>query len=131
MARVFVKSLNIIEYAGLGVIALATVLAATSDILHMAERGRVTLADLLLLFLYLEVLVMVRLYFELGRLPVRFPIYIGIVALARFLIIDMKQLHSWQMLEVTGAILILTLAVLALRYAQTRFRYRHGEDEGV
>lgn len=130
ISRLSVAALAVIEYAGLVVIALATVVAAAGDILHMLGAAKVTLADLLLLFIYLEVLVMVRLYFEIGQLPVRFPLYIAIVALARFLIIDMKELEVWQMLEITGAILVLAAAVLAIRYGQVRFRYTHSADGG-
>ncbi len=53
--------------------------------------GEVTLADLLLLFIYLEVVAMVGVYLESGKLPVRMPIYIGIVALARYLALDSKD----------------------------------------
>jgi protein PsiE len=60
----------------------------------------VTLADLLLFFIYLEVLAMVAIYLESGKLPVRMPLYIAIVALARYMILDMKSLDTWRMLGV-------------------------------
>jgi protein PsiE len=66
-------------------------------------------------------------YFESGKLPVRFPIYIAIVALARYLVLDMKNLDMWHMLGVAASILLLTLAVLALRYGHVRYSY--GEHE--
>ncbi|PIX97085.1 MAG: phosphate-starvation-inducible E [Hydrogenophilales bacterium CG_4_9_14_3_um_filter_63_34] len=119
--------LGFIEYVGLTVITVATVIAGSIEVSQMATAGLVTLADLLLLFLYLEILAMVAMYFESGKLPVRFPVYIAIVALARYLVLDMKNLDMWQMLGVTASILLLTLAVLALRYGHVRFSY--GEHE--
>jgi protein PsiE len=77
--------------------------------------------------LYLEILAMVGLYYKSGKLPVRFPIYIAIVALARFLVLDLKNLDVWQILGVAGGVLLLTLAVLAIRYGHVKYRY--GDDE--
>jgi protein PsiE len=119
--------LGVIEYIGLTVITIATVIAGYIEVSVMTAAGSVTLADLLLMFLYLEILAMVGMYFESGKLPVRFPIYIAIVALARYLVLDMKNLDMWHMLGVAAAILLLTLAVLALRYGHVRYSY--GEHE--
>jgi protein PsiE len=119
--------LGFIEYLGLAVITVATVIAGVGEVGHMWNAGLVTLADLLLLFLYLEILAMVGLYFQSGKLPVRFPIYIAIVALARYLVLDMKNLDLWHMLGIAGAILLLTLAVLAIRFGHVKYAYKEGE----
>ena len=68
----------------------------------MFEARTVTLADLLLLFIYMEVLAMVAMYLDTGKLPVRMPLYIAIVALARYMILDMKSLDTLRMLGVAG-----------------------------
>ncbi|HRH80943.1 MAG TPA: phosphate-starvation-inducible PsiE family protein [Thiobacillaceae bacterium] len=119
--------LGFLEYLGLIVIVVATVVASISEVRTMLDAGVVTLADLLLLFLYLEILAMVGLYFKSGKLPVRFPIYIAIVALARYLVLDMKNLDMWHMLGVAAAILLLTLAVLSVRFGHARYPYGDGE----
>ena len=119
--------LGLIEFAGLAVITVATVVAMIGEVNVMFAAGTVTLADLLLMFLYLEVLAMVGMYFESGRLPVRFPIYIAIVALARYLVLDMKNLDQWHMIGVASAILLLTLAVLAIRFGHVRLPYSEHE----
>lgn len=119
--------LGFLEYLGLIVIVIATVVASISEVRTMLDAGVVTLADLLLLFLYLEILAMVGLYFKSGKLPVRFPLYIAIVALARYLVLDMKNLDMWHMLGVAAAILLLTLAVLSVRFGHTRYPYDEGE----
>jgi protein PsiE len=115
--------LGFLEFLGLMLITLATVVAAVIEVNAMLTAGTVTLADLLLLFLYLEILAMVGVYFESGKLPVRFPIYIAIVALARYLVLDLKNLDQWQMIGVASSILLLTLAVLAVRYGHVRLPY--------
>jgi protein PsiE len=117
------KALATVEHIGLLVIAIATVVAMANEVWLMIQAGHVKLADLLLLFIYLEVLTMVGLYYGSGKLPVRFPLYIGMVALARYLILDMKEMDAWRMLAVTGAVLMLALAVLAIRFGHTRYPY--------
>jgi protein PsiE len=83
------------------------------------------------MFLYLEVLAMIGQYFKSGQLPVRFPLYIAIVALARYLILDIKDMNEWRMLSVAAAIFLLTLGVLAIRYGHVRFPYREDADESA
>lgn len=115
--------LGIIEYIGLAIITIATIIAGAHEVGIMIDAGTVTLGDLLLMFLYLEILAMVGLYFQSGRLPVRFPIYIAIVALSRYLVLDMKNLDEYRIMGVTAAILLLTLAVLVIRFGHIRFSY--------
>lgn len=116
-------TLRFIEDIGLVIIGIATVVAGWHEVQVMIHAGKVTLADLLLMFIYLEVLTMVGLYFESGKLPVRFPLYIGMVALARYLILDMKDMDLWRMVGVSASIMLLALAVLAIRYGHVRFPY--------
>ena len=121
------RLLALVENIVLMVIAIATVFALGSEVLVMVRAMQVTLADLLLLFLYLEVLAMVGLYYHSGRVPVRFPLYIAMVALARYLILDMKAMDDWHMLAVTASILLLAMAVLLIRYGHVRFPYPNNE----
>lgn len=123
LSRLALNVLGVFETIGLLVITLATLVAGVFEVKVMIAAGTVTLADLLLLFLYLEIFAMVGVYFRSGQLPVRFPIYIAIVALARYLVLDMKSLDDWRMLGVTASILLLTIAVLVIRYGHTRFPY--------
>lgn len=127
---IFSSGLDVVEYAGLLIIGVATTVAIYQEVMVMVEAGTVRLADLLLMFLYLEVLAMIGHYFKSGQLPVRFPLYIAMVALARYLILDIKEMSEWRILAVAAAILLLTLAVLAIRYGHVRFSYREdvGED---
>jgi protein PsiE len=122
-ARYTLFGLEVVENIGLIIIGIATAVAGYHEVALMVENGKVTLADLLLMFLYLEVLSMVGLYYNSGKLPVRFPLYIAIVALARYLILDIKDLDVWRMLAVSGSVLLIALAVLVIRYGHVRFPY--------
>ena len=129
LSRFALGALGAFETIGLVVITLATLVAGVVEVRVMVAAGTVTLADLLLLFLYLEILAMVGVYFQSGQLPVRFPIYIAIVALARYLVLDMKSLDVWRMLGVTASMLLLAFAVLVIRYGHVRFPYdEHSKD---
>jgi protein PsiE len=123
-----IRLLTLIESIGLLVIVIATVIAMADEVLLMANAARVTLGDLLLLFLYLEVLAMAGLHYNSGRMPVRFPLYIAMVALARYMILDIKDMEGWRMLAVAGAILFLTMAVFLIRFGHVRYPYP-GDDQ--
>ncbi len=122
-SRIALGLLSLIEHAGLAVITVATVIAGFLEVTVMVEARTVTLADLLLMFLYLEILAMVAVYYRSGQLPVRFPIYIAIVALARYIVLDTKNMEDWRMLAVTASILLLAVAVLLIRFGHVRYPY--------
>lgn len=122
------QALTIVQDIGLLIIAIATIVAMGIEIMLMIDAGTVALADLLLLFIYLEVVAMVAIYLESGKLPVRMPLYIAIVALARYLILDMKNLDTWRMLGLAGAALVLALTILVIRYGHKRYPYDSRSD---
>ncbi|GAC1408004.1 MAG: hypothetical protein NVSMB6_06450 [Burkholderiaceae bacterium] len=131
--ELFRQLLGLSELFGLAVIALATTYAMGREAWAIVFVGRVTLTDLLLMFLYLEILVMVTQYFKAGQLPVKFPLYIAIVSLARELILNIERVTELHMLASAGAILLLALGVLVIRYGQTRFPSTDSaaKDEGT
>ncbi len=120
------RALNMIEWLGLLIITIATVVAIGQEIWKMWVALKVLLEDILLLFIYLEILTMVGLYFKSGKLPLRYPIYIAMVAIARYIIIGMKQFDGWAILAFASAILVLALAVVVIRYGHIRLPY--GDD---
>lgn len=122
------KAITLVEDIGLIVIAISTVIAAGIEVNSMLEARTVRLADLLLLFIYLEVLAMVAMYLDSGKLPVRMPLYIAIVALARYMILDMKSLDNWRIIGIAGAILLISLAVLIHRYGHTKLPYKKDDE---
>jgi phosphate starvation-inducible membrane PsiE len=106
---------------GLFVIGATIVWSAMHEYIVMMQSGHAVLNDILLLFIYLELGAMVGIYFKTHRLPVTFLIYIAITALTRFLAVDVKELEMQSVVMITGAILILTLAVLALQFGSFRY----------
>ena len=121
--KMLAEAIHIIEYIGLLVITIATIFAGFGEVTHMITARTVTLGDLLLLFLYLEVLAMIAIYLKSGKLPIRFPIYIAIVALARLLILDLKSLTEWEMIAIAGTITLLSFSILILRYGHIKLPY--------
>lgn len=117
----FRKGIRIVEVLGLLVISIATVVAGVHEVSRMIHEMDVHLADLLLLFIYLEVLAMAAIYLESGKLPIRLPLYIAIVALARYLILEIHEMSETKIIVITAAILLITLATMALRYSSHSF----------
>lgn len=122
------RGIRLVEVIGLILIAIATTIAGIMEMVKMVMSLEVTLGDLLLLFLYLEVLAMIAIYLDSGKLPIRFPLYIAIIALARYLILDMKNLDSWQMISVAATMLIIGVTVIIIRYGHIKLPYQENKD---
>jgi len=127
--RKFDRFLNAAELAGLILIGLATAFAMAHEAWKVVLAGEVSLTDLLLMFLYLEVLAMNVRYLRLGHLPVRFPLYIAMASLARDLILRGVTDSAAHMLMTTVGIVLLAAGVLALRFGQHRFPMADDEAE--
>lgn len=103
-------------------IAAATIWSAYGEFIHIFEGlAAPTLKDILLLFIYLEILAMVGVYFRTHRLPVRFLVYIAITALTRVLVVDVKVMDLQEIIVFSASILVLTLAVLVLKFGSARY----------
>nr|WP_244214793.1 phosphate-starvation-inducible PsiE family protein [Cupriavidus plantarum] len=122
--------LSAVEVVGLMVIGLATILAMAQEGWKIIGQGEVSITDLLLMFLYLEVLAMVGRYLKLGELPVRFPLYIAMVSLARDLILRFGEVTEFHLLALCAGIVMLACGVLILRFSQTRFPLPDDNDAG-
>ena len=104
-------------------IGAATVWSAVHAFIGMAAKGSAGVDDILLLFIYLELGAMVGIYFKTNHMPVRFLIYVAMTALTRLLIGDVgaHRPAQWEILTISGAILLLALATLVVRYASARY----------
>ena len=109
------------QIVALFAIGAAIVWSAGVAFLGMAEKGHASIDDILLLFIYLELGTIVGIYFRTDRLPVLFLLYVAITALTRFLAVDVKDLSMESVLVVTGAIFVLTLAVLVVQIGAAKF----------
>jgi protein PsiE len=101
----------------------ATIAAICSEYYAVYLAGKVALTDILLLFIYLEVLAMVHQYVTYGKLPVRYPIYIAIIAIARYIILGMKEMDSSEIIWLSIAVMILTISTTIMRIGHNYWPY--------
>jgi len=111
------------HFLALFAIGATTVWSAAAAFVGMVASGGASLADILLLFIYLEIGAMVGIYFKTTRLPVRYLMYIAITALGRVLIEMVGAEHQTgrDILVIAGAILLLSISVLVLRFGSHRY----------
>ena len=121
---------NIFHLLALFAIGGAVVWSAIFAFLDMVAVGTASVEDILLLFIYLEFGAMVGIYFKTNHMPVRFLIYVAITALTRMLIEIVSDVNSphGEILSVVGSIVLLTLAVLVLRFGSHQFGQVNDED---
>ena len=121
------------HYVALFAIGGAIVWSAAFAFAAMVSNGRASIADILLLFIYLELGAMVGIYFKTNHMPVRFLVYVAITALTRMLIADIQADHEPDVgiFYITGSILLLAIANLVVRYGSTKFPARTQSEETV
>lgn len=119
--RVGEKLVDGFQLAGLFVLGATIVWAAVYEYIGMIQEGRARLDDILLLFIYLELGAMIGVYFKTDRLPVLFLLYVAITAMTRFLVVDIEETSVNNLLIITGAVLMLTLSVLVVHIADSKF----------
>ena len=114
---------DVFHHLALFAIGGAVVWSAVHTFVGMGASGLASIQDILLLFIYLELGAMVGIYFKTNHMPVRFLIYVAITALTRLLLEDIQANHKpdWGIVMVAGAILLLALANLVVRFGSSRF----------
>lgn len=105
------------------VIIALTILAVFLEIFAIWEQRSVTIADILLLFLYTEVLSMAGAFYTSRRIPTIYPLLIAITALSRLIVLQSKEMEPAAILYEASAIVILSIAVAVL--------YRFGGEGGM
>tara|TARA_B100001121_G_scaffold204617_1_gene179045 strand:- start:259 stop:639 length:381 start_codon:yes stop_codon:yes gene_type:complete len=106
------------------IILISTVIAVGIEIGKMFQNRSVTLADLLLMFLYLEVLAMVRVFWNQQSISITLPLLIAITALARFIILQGKEMDPTALVYEAIAIVLIAGAIVILRL-------RHSDKLGL
>ena len=106
------------------IILFSTIIAVIIEIINMYELKSVTLADLLLMFLYLEVMAMVRVFWEEQSIRITLPLLIDITALSRFIIMQGKEMDPSALVYQSGAILLIAIAIVVMRL-------RHSSKLGI
>jgi phosphate starvation-inducible membrane PsiE len=129
MGNLLVDSFHYLALFAIGGTIVWSAVVAFVDM--AAAKGHASIADILLLFIYLELGAMVGIYFKTNHMPVRFLIYVAMTALTRVLISDVQAHHEQpgvSIIYVTSAILLLALATLVIRYGSARFPSAAGEE---
>ena len=121
--------IKIIEKSLLTVIAFLTIIATIQEIILIYNIGTINLADLLLLFIYTEVLGMIGVFYTSNRIPITLPLFIAMTAISRLIILQGKGMDASTLLYEAGAILIIALACLAVRYRPSRSYHYQNEDD--
>jgi protein PsiE len=98
----------------LAIIGMLTVVASADAILSIIEARQVTLPDLFLLFIYVEIIGMIGAFYSTNRIPVTLPIIIAITALCRLIVMQSKEMDALTLLAEAGAIFVLASAAYVM-----------------
>ena len=123
---------NVIKYTEkflLGLIAVLTLIATGQEIFNIYSIGSVNLADLLLLFIYTEVLGMIGVFYASNRIPITLPLFIAMTAIARLIILQGKEMDPSALIYEASAIAIIALACLIIRFKPPWTYKYQPEDE--
>ena len=111
------------------IISLLTMLAVALELAHFADSGRIRLADLLLLFIYLEVIGMAYAYYATHSVPVTLPVLIAITGITRLIILQGKEAEPSKLLFEAGAVLLLAISLAILSWASQRAPSLNASDK--
>ena len=123
------KIITVAEKSLLVIIAGLTVYAVLAEIIFILMERSVKLTDLLLLFIYAEVLGMVAAFYKFRKIPITVPIFIAITALCRLIILQGKGINTVDLLYESGAVLLLALAALVIRWNLINLVHKKRTDD--
>ena len=106
---------ELLEKIVLSVLIVCTILAIGMEIQGMIAVYKVTLADILLLFIYIEIIGMIKEYWVSKMIRMSYPLFIAMTALARMIIMQRKDVDPSAYVYESVAILILAIAIVVLR----------------
>jgi protein PsiE len=100
-------------------IAFFTIFSVGIEMYNVLLNGKITLTDLLLMFIYAEVLGMVAAFYKYNRIPITIPIFIAITALCRLIILQGKGISTIDLIYESGAVLLLALSAIIIKKAMS------------
>ena len=109
-----------IQLVAVLIVLAATVIAFFLEIHEMYLSRDINLADLLLMFIYIEVIGLVRSYWETRSVRISYPMIIAITALARFIILQDKDQDPTNLIYISLAILIVATATVIIRFRNSK-----------
>ena len=115
------SSIRNIQLVAVVVVLVSTIIAFFLEMKEMYENKDITLADLLLMFIYIEVIGLVRSYWETQSVRITYPLIIAITALARFIILQDKESDPANLIYISLAILIVAIATVIIRFRNSRY----------
>tara|TARA_B100000003_G_C10814604_1_gene324251 strand:+ start:203 stop:577 length:375 start_codon:yes stop_codon:yes gene_type:complete len=122
------NSFEILEKIVLSILLVCTLIVIGQEILMMVENKRVTLADILLLFIYVEVLGMIKEYWVAKVIRMSYPLFIAMTALARLIILQRKDIEPVTLIYESLAILIIAISIVVLRLRHLDYFKRDKKD---
>ena len=102
-------------------VLVSTIIAFLLEIAEMYENKNIELADLLLMFIYIEVIGLVKSYWETRSVRITYPLVIAITALARFIILQDKESDPSNLIYISIAILIVAIATVVIRFRNSKY----------
>jgi protein PsiE len=123
------KIITIAEKTLLVIIAFLTAYAVLVEIVVILTERTVKLTDLLLLFIYAEVLGMVAAFYKYRKIPITVPIFIAITALCRLIILQGKGINTVDLLYESGAVLLLAISALVIRWNLINLVHKKNSDD--
>ena len=115
------NSIRNIQLVAVVVVLISTIIAFFLEMKEMYDVRDITLADLLLMFIYIEVIGLVRSYWETRAVRITYPLVIAITALARLIILQDKESDPTNLIYISLAILIVALATVIIRFRNSRY----------
>ena len=115
------KTIRNIQLTAVLVVLISTVIAFFLELKEMYVNQNITLADLLLMFIYIEVIGLVKSYWETRAVRITYPLVIAITALARFIILQDKESDPANLIYISVAILIVALATVIIRFRNSKY----------
>ena len=115
------SSIRNIQLVAVIVVLVSTIIAFFLEMKEMYDNKDITLADLLLMIIYIEVIGLVRSYWETQSVTITYPIIIAITALARFIILQDKESDPANLIYISLAILIVAIATVIIRFRNSRY----------
>ena len=110
-----------IQLVAVFAVLVATIIAFFVELSVMYKTQTVGLADLLLMFIYIEVLGLVRSYWETRSVRITYPLVIAITALARYIILQDKNSDPANLIYIALAILIVSMATVVIRFRNSKY----------
>ncbi len=108
----YIEKVVLVGVGGLALIGIAQL------IFGISRHGEVRLEDLLMMFIFIEIMAMANVYFVRRAVPFTYPMFIAVTALSRLIVLQGKNIDSENLIYESGAILLVSVAILIIRFSQ-------------